>query len=153
TNLADQPLTRGYVLFDNQKALDFTTVAPGERKTFKGPLKRTSKHNWNVTAQTMNASSFMGFGGGKTVNMKSDIRTNLSVATGFAQGTLPRSAGILRGLEQGKALVCVEYTDAPIDFTVANKTYDLDHICWCRMLVTPGLLNEELIDDPNKRPD
>ncbi len=147
TNLADQPLQKGYVLFDHQKSLEFSSVASGERKTFTGVLKWTSKNDWNLTAKPDEPGMFHGF------QDDSNVSRSLCVAAGYAQGTFSRTTGIMRGLRQGKALVCVQYADAPIDFAVADKTYDLDHLCWCRMLITPGLLNEEINNDPNHRPD
>jgi hypothetical protein len=55
----------------------------------------------------------------------------------LAQGCLDRSLAMHAYLRIGAALVCVEFTDAPMPFAVKNRSYDVAHIQLARQIVFP----------------
>ena len=55
----------------------------------------------------------------------------------LAQGCLNRTVAMHARLDLGAALVTVEFEDAPPPFTIANRSYDVNHKQYARLLVFP----------------
>ena len=55
----------------------------------------------------------------------------------LAQGCLNRTVAMHARLDLGAALVTVEFEDAPAPFTIANRSYDVNHTQYARLLVFP----------------
>jgi hypothetical protein len=65
----------------------------------------------------------------------------------LAQGCLDRTLAMHAYLHSGAALVCVEFADAPPPFTVANRSYDVNHLQYARQLVLPARPGEDRAHD------
>jgi hypothetical protein len=65
----------------------------------------------------------------------------------LAQGCLNRTVALHGYLDRAAALVTVEYADAPAPFTVANRSYDVTHTQYARLLVLPSGPSEDATHD------
>ena len=54
-----------------------------------------------------------------------------------ARGCLRRSQAIAARLRKGSAVVCVEYTDAPVSYGVKDRSCTYNHVQLVRLVVSP----------------
>jgi len=67
----------------------------------------------------------------------------------LAQGCLNRTVAMHSYLGLGAALVTVEFEDAPTPFTIANRSYDVSHTQYARLLVLSPGIREDRTHDRN----
>ncbi len=137
TNHSETPVSRGYVLMDNSRGIDFDQIPPLAAKTFRSRLRNT--RHWS--------ESTVG-----RYREYSDNRINYSGRFDnedafFAQGSLQRTETIESYLACGAAVVCVQYDQAPVSFSVKNRSCSYDHIQLVRLIVFPKESVEEEKDD------
>jgi len=118
TNLSGGPVRAGYVLLEDSFA-GFGPIAAGSTGKFR---LRTGPFNPWATAPVPRYPMDLGVAGSSAF---------------LAQGCLDRSLAMHAYLRLGAALVCVEFSDAPMPFAVENRSYDVAHIQLARQIVFP----------------
>jgi len=124
TNDADCPIKSGYVLFSDNRLINFPDVPPRSTKQFKNRLTRSNK--WELRLLQQNEYGMM--------------RRELSgpfipEKAFFAQGVLPRTRAINDYLRYGAAVVCAEYDNAPVPYKVKDHPCDYTHVQMVRLVV------------------
>jgi hypothetical protein len=133
TNLSDCPIRAGFVLLEDAFA-DFGLVRARSTEQF-----RLRKRPFNPWASPMRRQ-----GGPQAPRVVAGVSPRYPEIAGvaelsafLAQGCLDRSLAMHAYLRIGAALVCVEFTDAPMPFAVKNRSYDVAHIQLARQIVFP----------------
>ena len=119
-NLLDQKISSGYVRVKGDRQMTFGEVAGNSTANFSNNLRGTQK--WSKTLHYLDTDS-----GEKSIGDDPF----------FAQGTLQRTRGILRLLENGAAVVCVRYDDAKAPVTVEKNKSEINHTQLVRLVVFP----------------
>jgi hypothetical protein len=123
SNRSEYKLTDGYVQLDPTHRMEFHAVGPGQTKEFVA--ERRTPQSWD--AQVPQAISR--YSGG---NM-----SLTDVAAFSAPGSLARTQGMLRYLEQGAAVVCAKFENPKIPFSFRDRTYPEHHVQWVRQVIFP----------------
>jgi len=126
TNNSESPIKSGYVLFSDSKGMRFGSVAGHESKQFEGRLDEDD-FRYTRAGQLLFSGDFHSF---RQVRFEKED-------TFLARGCLQRTVGITGYLNNGAALVCVEYEDAAVPVTVENYSCDYTHIQLARQVVFP----------------
>ena len=96
TNRADCPIEKGMLLLNTGRGLRINRVEPGQKISVNGPLKRIG--NWQALRS--------GVSGGWIKSLDPADAFDLT-------GAQARSQGIRDYLNQGAAVVCVQFNQAP----------------------------------------
>jgi hypothetical protein len=134
-NNTEKAITRGYVLFDKDRMLNFDAVAPGESRRFEGPL-RSGKKWESYIGEGQNL--YYGHGDYETTDFEAEMAYS-------AQGVLQRTQAMKAFLAQGAAVVCLEFRDAPAGYGVEGHDYEVDHVQLVRLVVFPEDFREEIV--------
>jgi len=120
TNQGDSVIVEGMVLFASGRGFRVPRVEPGKTCTMEGAVKPVG--GWTHRSSQMRRN-----------------RRSLDPADVFTLvGTKGRSRGIQDYLDQGAAVVCVQFENEPSPFTVKNKgACKYDHIQFARLVVFP----------------
>jgi len=126
-NHSSTELKGGYILFEGNKFLEFTAIAPKSTKEFTGKLvtvkikrgklkgqKEKKKKKWDLTVQQIGS----GHHGGSRHFVEKDIEAEKTFS---AQGCLRRSQSIQDYLAGGAAVVCARFEDAPVPYRLKKK--------------------------------
>jgi hypothetical protein len=128
-NRSTAPVKQGYVLFAGNRALNFGKIAPGSSGEFTGSLEL-----------------FTGWPSVSNLRYRNYIPANEteisfhSETAFFAQGTLQRTRAINNYLQQGAAVVCLEFDQHPVSFKIKDRSYLTDHIQLVRLVVSPEII-------------
>ena len=130
TNLSDSAIVEGYVLFDDEMALDFGDVGANAGRRFEGrPHRRDS---W------------------VTLTPQHRTRSSQYELAYYARGSLQRTEAIKKYLDNGAAVVCARYDSAPAPFSLKDRTCAYHHIQLARLVVFPEE-EKEPQNDPNQK--
>jgi hypothetical protein len=125
-NESDSQILRGYVLFDNDKGIDFGPVPALSTKEFSGPLR--TQRGWN---------SYVVDNRGRRSRQARFAPRLKNENAFFAQGCFQRTQTISAYLARGAAVVCAEYDNAPVSFKVKGRSCSYNHIQLVRQIVFP----------------
>lgn len=117
-NNSETAIRGGYVRMKDNRTMRFGPVAAKASRRFDGPLQGAG--HWRECVESSYPGRFV------------------TDAAFFAQGCLRRTRAIQGYLSAGAAVVCVEYDRAPLEFGVANRRGDQDHVKLARLVVFPG---------------
>jgi hypothetical protein len=113
-NRGAHPIKQLFVMHKDRKSANAGPVGPGNR--FEQAML-TTRSQWRYEEYSSgNLEHEYAFG-------TSDI--------------IPRTAGIQHYLDAGAVVICAEYDQAPVPWTVAAKTCDYDHVQLVRLVVFP----------------
>lgn len=131
TNLSDSSIVEGYVLFDDEMALDFGDVGANSARRFEGrPHRRTSWAALTPQHQTRSSKYELAY---------------------YARGSLQRTEAIKKYIDNGAAVVCARYDNAALPFEVRGRSCAYNNILLARLVVFPKQ-EKELQNDPNEKP-
>ena len=126
-NESDTPILNGYVLFGNNRGINFGPVQANAGREFRSKL-----HTLRVW-ETYNVNRYR-----KYYNRSRDYSANYkSEDAYFAQGCLRRTQAINAYLARGAAMVCARYDNAPVSFEVKGPPCNYNHIQLVRLVVFP----------------
>jgi len=125
-NNMDKPVTRGYVLFAENRSFGFESVDAKSQKEFSGRIITSS--GWRSDTLTRN----YGYSYSQQISITFEPQNAF-----FGQGVLQRTRAIDSMLRLGAAVVCLEYEDAPVPFKIKGRSYQTSHIQIVRLLVMP----------------
>lgn len=122
TNQSAGTISNGMVVFGSGRGIPVDRVGPGETRSFQGTLKPTRA--WPRIA---------------TQAKRGQVHSLDPVDVFTLNGTQGRSQGIQNHLNNGAAVLCVQYDeDEPAPFTVKNKgTCKYHHVQLARLVVYP----------------
>ena len=136
-NDSDAPILSGYALLDNNRGINFGSVPAHTSKQFRNQT-RTMRF-WD----TNNLQRYQQY---RSPQQLTSGRFNNEDAF-FAQGSLQRTQTIGAYLARGAAVVCVNYGNAPVSFTIKDRSCKNDHIQLARLVVFPPDKKEETQND------
>jgi hypothetical protein len=131
SNLSDEVIKNGYVLFGGSRALSFGSVGAGEKKEFTGRLEARSDAMRRMLTDYQRGSRPLA-GGGQRLNERAYL----------SQGSLQRTLAIRDYLAHGAAVICVEYENAATPFAVKGYACDYSHVQLVRLVVFPDELKD-----------
>jgi hypothetical protein len=121
TNPSAGAILDGMVVFGSGRGIQVGRVEPGQTRTFEAPPRPIRA--WKQIAATVTRRR------ARSLN-PTDIFT--------LAGTRGRSQGISDYLDDGAAVVCVQFENEPTPFTVKNKgTCKYHHVQFARLVVFP----------------
>jgi len=126
TNQASCPVESGYVLFGDDRSMNFGSVAPGATKKLKDRLTRSRR--WDMQLRQDGRYGVL------RAQLSGPFRPEKAF---FAQGILPRTRAISDYLKHGAAVVCAEYDNAPVSCKVKNYPCSYTHVRMVRLVVFP----------------
>jgi len=124
-NNSDSPIKSGYVLFPDNMSMQFGPVAGHESKDFEG--RKTRSDFWRTQAGRLLLQKNFSDYQGPFKNEKAFL----------ARGCLQRTVGIEGYLNNGAAVVCVEYENAARPVGIENRQCDYTHVQLVRQVVFP----------------
>jgi len=127
-NQAESPIKRGYVLFDNNQAITFSSVGGYSREDFSGRLKPYK--GWDSTVIRHPDGRYRYY----MDDYKPEFKNEAAYS---AQGCLQRTETINAYLAHGAAVVCAEFDQAPVLFAVKDRSCDYNHTQLVRLVVFP----------------
>ncbi|MBN1362326.1 MAG: DUF4350 domain-containing protein [Sedimentisphaerales bacterium] len=136
TNLSDSPVRTGFVLLEE----GFANLGLVHARATEQFRLRTRPFNpWGPSHQVYRGPRRAGQ---FPVEVASVPRYPIDLglvgsSAFFAQGTFDRTQAMHAYLRLGAALVCVEFADAPVPFSVKDRSYDVAHIQLARQIVFP----------------
>ena len=136
-NDADSPIKNAYVLVDNERGVDLGPVPAGEAREFR--RKSRAMRLWDSYDQ----NRYQDYSSGRN-RYTGNFRTDDAF---FAQGSLQRTRAMSDYLARGAAIVCAEYDQAPVPFTVADHSCKPDHVQVARLVVFPKDKKEDTAND------
>ncbi|MCF7972522.1 MAG: hypothetical protein K9N55_01780 [Phycisphaerae bacterium] len=120
-NQGASAIVEGMVVFGSGRGLRIDRVEPGETGSVTGPIKPVG--SWKQMART---------------ETRTRTRALDPIDVFTLAGTQGRSQGIQDYLNDGAAVVCVQFDNEPTPFTVKNKgTCTYRHVQFVRMVVFP----------------
>lgn len=136
-NESESPIDNAYVFLTDNRGVNLGPVEAGESKQFRkkavrmgiwdsfdsGRYRNTSNRQRNYLGKFKNKDAF------------------------FAQGSLQRTQALSDYLACGAAVVCAEYTQAPLSFAVDAQSCKETHLQLARLVVFPKEQKEETIND------
>ena len=142
TNLSDRPIAKGHVLLAQQKAFYFDSVPAHSTKEFSGILetytqKNIPKHE-HRNSRPYQSNNFRNIPASDS-NRKKDYRLQYACK---AQGSGQRTRIIDKYLLHGAAVVCAEYRNTALSFSVDKKNCDWNHLQLARLVVFPEDINK-----------
>jgi len=130
TNYYDSAIKDWYVFFDQGRSMSFDEkIEAGETKEFTNNLGTDNKL-WDLNQIALDYSYSI-FGPTTT---KEDASIE---AAYYSHGCFERTQMIKSYLEQGAAVVCVKYEQAPAPFKVTDRDSKYEHILLVRQVVFP----------------
>ena len=127
-NLLENPIKRGYVLFDNNQAVSFGSVSGYSTEEFSDRLKPFK--GWERTIIRYPDGRYQYDRDGSQSGFKNETAYS-------AQGCLRRTQTIKAYLARGAAVVCAEFDRAPVSFAVKNRSCDYNHTQLVRLVIFP----------------
>jgi hypothetical protein len=134
-NKSESPILRGRVLLSNNRGITFDSVPAGQSRHFSSQSHRMGL--WDDYGSER-YNQYYSRGSRAYINFKKEDAF-------FAQGCLQRTQAMSAYLARGAAVVCVEYDQAPISFSLKNRTYKRNHIQLARLVVFPNEQKEETL--------
>ncbi len=123
TNRSDYPIRRGYVRLDENKVVNLGSVPARATKEFRG--RTHTRQAWEKCL-----GKWPEHHGPSSPKFTRD-------AAFFAGGSLQRTRAIEEYLQRGAAVICVEYEQMPLSFSVADRKSQDSHIQLVRLVVFP----------------
>ncbi|MHC4351593.1 MAG: hypothetical protein ACYS0H_02635 [Planctomycetota bacterium] len=136
-NEADSPISDAFVLVDNERGVNLGRVPAGDTREFR--RKSTNIRFWAGYDQGRFRSSYP-----RGRRHTGTFRNNDAF---FAQGCLQRTRAMSDYLTRGAAVVCAEYKQAPVSFTVKGHSCKPTHVQLARLVVFPKEQREETAND------
>jgi hypothetical protein len=133
TNKSETRISEGYVLMDNDRGIDFGEVRPGATRQFRSRLRNANHWNQSSVGRSREYSN-------NRVNYSGSFQNEDAF---FAQGSMQRTEAIESYLARGAAVVCVQYEQGPVSFSVKDRSCSYDHIQLARFVVFPKERLEE----------
>ena len=127
-NQSESPVTRGYVLFDNNQAVSFGHVNGYSTEDFSDRLKPFK--GWERTIIRNPDGRYRPYRDGSQSGFKNETAYS-------AQGCLRRTQTIKAYLAKGAAVVCAEFDQAPVSFAAKGHSCDYNHTQLVRLVVFP----------------
>ena len=126
-NESESPILRGRVLLSNNRGITFDSVPAGQNRQFSSRSHRMGI--WDEYG-SKRYSEYYSRRGRSNISFKKEDAF-------FAQGCLQRTQTMSAYLAGGAAVVWVEYDQAPISFSLKDRTYKRNHIQLARLVVFP----------------
>ncbi|MHC4641986.1 MAG: hypothetical protein ACYS32_10100 [Planctomycetota bacterium] len=127
-NQLESPIKRGYVLFDQNQAVNFGSVRGYSTGEFSDRLKPF--RGWERTVIRSSDGRYRSYRDGHQSEFKNETAFS-------AQGCLRRTQTIKVYLAKGAAVVCAEFDQAPVSFAVKGRSCDYNHTQLVRLVVFP----------------
>ncbi len=127
-NLSDQPIKKGYVLSDNNRAFEFESIKANSSSELTGKFSTNKK--WFLDDNSHDNYYPYGYEDTPQPMVNKD-------SAYMAQGCLQRTQAIKSYLTQGAVVVCVEYENVPLSITVKDESCQNSHIQLARLVVFP----------------
>ncbi len=131
TNMSDAPIHGGAVLMADTYA-DFGPVAARSTKQFEVPVRPFNPWQTNVHYGPRDDPRPKPQYPGRFTQV-----TSVASSAFLAQGCFERALAMHSYLDQGAALVCVEFENATPPVGVKDRSYNINHIKLARMVVFP----------------
>ncbi|UCF14840.1 MAG: hypothetical protein JSW59_15630, partial [Phycisphaerales bacterium] len=128
TNESDSPILDAYVYLENGRGVNLGPVPAGETRQFN-KTSRTMRL-WDSYDQGRYRGDYFRGGPSRGVTFRNDDAF-------FAQGCLQRTRAMSDYIARGAALVCAEYDQAPVSFTVEDHPCRPNHVQVARLVVFP----------------
>jgi hypothetical protein len=132
-NESESPIKQGRVLLSDNRGITFDTVPAGQSRRFSSQTHRMGL--WDEYGSDR-YNRYQSRRGRINISFKNEDAF-------FAQGCLQRTQTMSAYLAGGAAIVSVEYDQAPISFSLKNRTYKRNHIQLARLVVFPKEQEEE----------
>ena len=132
SNLSDTRLKGGYVLFEDNEALEFEDVAAGDMREFSGQL--AIHKGWDLETDFQFDGRMYMMRGGRRHGPQSEFKRETAFS---AQGSLRRTQTMKAYMARGAAVVHAEFEDAPVTFGIKGRSCDYNHIQLVRLVVFP----------------
>jgi len=127
TNTSKSRIQSGYVLIDNTHGIRFGPVQAGGTRQFRSRVRRM--RGWGG----YNEEYYRNYDPHRPMTTERFKKESAF----FAQGCLQRTRALDDYLNNGAAVVCVEYDQPSVSFGLENRSYDLKHIQFARLVVFP----------------
>ena len=127
-NKAKIPVKRGYALFENNQAISFGSIGGYSTEEFSGQLKPYK--GWDSTTIRGHDGTYRYYREGYKSEFKNE-------AAYTAQGCLQRTQTIKAFIENGAAVVCAEFEQAPVSCAVKDRSCNYNHTQMVRLVVFP----------------
>ncbi|MBN2588522.1 MAG: hypothetical protein JXA96_01565 [Sedimentisphaerales bacterium] len=126
-NESDAAIIGGYVMVDNRNGINFSGVPANSIQEFRRNVQPIRLWENDINTFT-HVSQYSGQSTGKFKNE----------AAFFAQGSLQRTQAMNNYLNNGAAIVCVTYDNAPVSFKIKKHSVSEEHIQMARLVVFPN---------------
>jgi hypothetical protein len=133
SNMSDSAILNGNVFLDINRGINFGPVPARTSKQFRSRLRSVRIWNLDTLARYQDYSR-RGIYAFRSFNKEDAF---------FAQGCLQRTQTMSAYLARGAAVVCAEYDQVPVSFTVKDRSYNPNHIQLARLVVFPEEQKEE----------
>jgi len=127
-NLLESPVSRGYIRLADQRGLDFGPIPARGRREVEGAVG--SHPRWHSESPPRPGMGMWFLGEARREAFRPD-------SAYLAKGTMPRTRAIEAYLAEGAAVVCAEYDDAPLSFSLAGRSGRVVHKQLVRLVVFP----------------
>jgi hypothetical protein len=128
TNDSDTPIKNAYVYLGNDRGVNLGPVQAGQSQRFKKTTVR--KRLWSSYDQGRYRQDIYSRRHQPIGNFRNDDAF-------FAQGCLQRTRAMSDYLDRGAVLVCAEYDQAPVSFTIEKHSCKPNHVKMARLIVFP----------------
>ena len=125
SNDSDAAISRGFVLLDDNYGIEFDKVPAHGVQEFQKQSRRLTY--WESILRDFSTT----YRGSFVPNFKNE-------AALFAQGSLQRTRAINDYLNDGAAVVCAVYDNAPLSFSVKDRSFSCEHVQLARLVVFPN---------------
>lgn len=125
TNESKSRILSGYVLIDNNHGARFGPVRAGATRQFRSRVQRIT--GWSSYQMEYDRDP-------RRPRPPTRFRKESAF---FAQGCLQRTQALDVYLDNGAAVVCVEYDQPPVSFAIEGRSYSPNHILLARLVVFP----------------
>lgn len=127
SNESDAPILNAYVYLENDRGVNLGPVPAGRRMEFSKQSRPMRLWDSYDQGRYQNIHS-------RSRHPMGNFKTNDAF---FAQGTLQRTRAMGDYLDRGAALVCAEYDQAPVSFSVEGYSGTPNHVQVARLVVFP----------------
>lgn len=141
SNQSDSPILNGSIFLGMNRGANFGPVPARTSKQFHSKLRNMRIWGGDNTNRYRDYYSRRGYYTSRSFKKEDAF---------FAQGCLQRTQTISAYLDRGAAIVFAEYDQAPVSFTVKDRSYNPNHIQLARLVVFPKEQQGETENDRNQ---